>query len=137
MPIRKCTLQTAAFEVVIANYMAPALSALVDACRDEASYTSMKSDMVIDACRYKDSWLTHSMDDLVTDETMLYSRYHFPGMSPPSTYTKDLCVCVVMGSPSNRVHPCSSDFQGQGEHVLHPALSQTQQVCRYVLDSDR
>ena len=85
----KGTLQAAAFEAAIANYMAPALPALADACRDEASYTSMKSEMVIYACRYKGFWLTHNMDDLVTDETMLYSSTHYSGMSRPSTCNKD------------------------------------------------
>ena len=46
----KGTLRAAAFEAVTANYMAPALVAVVDDCRDEASYTSMELDMVIDAC---------------------------------------------------------------------------------------
>ena len=48
----KGALQAAAFEAVVANSMVPGFSALVDACRDEASYTSMESEMVIDACGY-------------------------------------------------------------------------------------
>ena len=91
----KGTLQTAAIGAAVANSMAPACTALVDACRDEASYTSMESDMVIDACGYKDSWLTHNMHDLVNVETMQNSRSHFPGMSQPSTCNKDLRVCFV------------------------------------------
>ena len=119
---KKGTLQAAAFEAAIANYMAPALPALVDACRDEASYTSMKSEMVIYACRYKGFWLTHNMDDLVTDETMLYSSAHYLGTSRPGTCNKDLGACAITGGPSNRVHLHSSAFQGQGKHALYPAL---------------
>ena len=52
----KDALQAAAFEAVIANSIASALSVLADACCDEASYTSMDSGVIIDPREYKELW---------------------------------------------------------------------------------